>query len=738
MTIELQRFHHWAKENGIRSRVVAKESLGKGTGLFLTLAEKDALLKEQQRALSGHRQSDDQSQEEDNLVEPLLFIPRHLLLSKSRVFELSNCEPLQKTYQMLGGYENVTERMSLLLFLVYERLAVHERNRKEALRCEQVLAKAAALALESSRENGTKVESAGDDIDDDDDDHHESWNKDILFEPYIAVLPDISTPVTLSTEIVQGYLAGTLLLDSVCAKRARLEAEYENLSGARGIFEHWEVHPTLDDYIWADATFWSRVLSFQSQRDYELATAKAGDSAKAGDGENMKQQQLQDDMHLVPFLDFANHATKPNIRWHVDESGLYVLPHFCEEEEDNFDKADNTSSIPVQIPVNDKEDKPTPHSLKETHQELYLSYGDKPNMELLFLYGFMLSNNPVQLQTVAMPMDEDDPYYMPKAHTLMRMGLLPRVTLYLDTRTATEELIEICPGLWITEASRDLIWIYCLNEEDGLGVEVDEPDLKVCRVHDSASMEDDSEEAVDEADLEDEDEFGRFVLTIKGQRIETRKQLHDIVPTLDIYPVLVLRLMVMLGQRLEYYITRITHSGDKVTKTEGIEIVRAVHYDSPQVNPSTPVLTPVDSGTASPEQNPPSVPAIGKIRLDASSRLGYTLGGRDSPGHQHHRHHVAVRPCKETVAIEQEDEGDPLIKHQMEVEAQVSTLVQIMKAYRHEELQMLIQMSDKIGEGQVHYLENNTAVQEYLARMQAEEVAEADDGTKDADGETLC
>ncbi|KAF9972897.1 hypothetical protein BGZ73_003899 [Actinomortierella ambigua] len=741
MTTELQRFHQWAKEHGVRSRVVAQESLGKGTGLFLSLAEKHILAVEQAVAAAAAADADAATTpSSDTTVDPLLFVPSPLLLSKSRVFALTECEPLQRTLKMLGSYDEVTERMSLLLFLIYGRLAVRERNRKEALRYARMAAKADALA--KARENGATIESTVDDHDDheEEEEGEEDWIKPSGFEPYVAVLPDISTPVTLTPEVVQGYLAGTLLLDSVCAKRKRLEAEYENLSGARGIFEHWKVHPTLEDYIWADATFWSRVLSFQSQRDFE-GTEEAG---KVANGSTKSEGKKKDDMHMAPFLDFANHATKPNIRWHVDDAGLYVLPFDNDEEDGEVDPhlVDNVCrSVPVNVPVKGHSDKPTLHELKETHQELFLSYGDKPNMELLFLYGFMLSNNPVQLQTLAMPMDEEDPYYMPKAHTLMRMHLLPRVTIYLDTHQAPPDVVELHPGLWITEASRDLLWIYALNEEDGLGAELEEPELKICKIHESV---DEGDDEMEEADLDDEDELGCLYLTINGQKMETRQQLHEVLPTLEIYPVLVLRIMVMLGQRLEFYIARITESGDKVTKTEGGEIVHAIRYDAPLTNPGTPDLPTggnvsgaASSERLSPEQTPAVNPAFGKIRMEAASRLGYTIGGgRDSPGHHHHIGHVAVRPCTvDTTTIEQhqDDEADPMIHHQLEVEAQVSTLVQIMKEYRNEELQMLIQMSDKVGEAQVQYLENNTAVQEYLAKMQAEDAVDEHQDTQEAD-----
>jgi hypothetical protein len=176
-------------------------------------------------------------------------------------------------------------------------------------------------------------------------DYCSSSNKDSeqnggFFADYIATLPDISTPVTLDPDLVRGYLAGTLLLDSVCAKRSNLEAEFEYLSGNLGAFEDWPVRPTLGNFIWADATFWSRVLSFKTQWT-----------------DNGTSSDSDDDMHMVPYLDFANHAADPNIRWEVDSDGLRVWAH-----ESLLQDSKNGAVA----------------------REVFLSYGKKPNTELLY------------------------------------------------------------------------------------------------------------------------------------------------------------------------------------------------------------------------------------------------------------------------------------------------------------------------------------------------------------------
>ncbi|KAF9211179.1 hypothetical protein BGZ59_008428 [Podila verticillata] len=533
----LSQFESWATANGITTSLVPKTSEGMGVGLFVDMAA-------------------DQSNQETASGD-LLFVPHSLILSRSNILS-QPCPDLAFTIGAIGEHA-ITERLALLLFLLYERLI---------------------LKIEGS--TPSKV------------------------TPYIAVLPEISTPVTLDPELVQGYLAGTILLDSVCAKRKKLEAEYAQLSGNRGAFEHWPVKPTVTDFIWADATVWSRVLSFQSQVK-----------------QNENELELGDDLHMVPYLDFANHANQSNIRWQVDEQGLRVWGN---------------------------EHLTLPEDAKEP--EVFLSYGEKPNAELLFLYGFTLKDNPTKFLTFPLPMDEEDPYYMPKAHTLMRQGIPPRVTLYVECGTMTD-MFELCSGLWINKKSLYLLWIYALNEEDGLSALIEEPESKVCVPHKDLAENDDEPE---EVDLVDEEDVGRLIMTIQGTQILSNEQLEAVVPKLEIYPILMLRALVTVAARVEHYVARIMETGDKVQKTEHVEIVRAVRCELDDVEPIR------------------SSPALSQLEEDKEEVL------RLGP-------HVA-------------------------------NLVVILKNYRVEEMEYLVQVGDLLGEGQTKMLEENDFVQEYLAKMQ--------------------
>ncbi|KAF9343033.1 hypothetical protein BGX34_007301, partial [Mortierella sp. NVP85] len=121
-----------------------------------------------------------------------------------------------------------------------------------------------------------------------------------------------------------------------------------------------------------------------------------------------------------------------------------------------------------------------------------------------------------------------------------------------------------------------LLWTYSLDGEDGLGASIEEPGLKVCTSDDSANAVKDAD--IKEADLVDEDIVGRLVDHSRDKSHLLRDCRHD-GAQMDIYPVLVLRSLVLVAHRTEHYIARIMETGDKVQRTEDIEIVRATNYD---------------------------------------------------------------------------------------------------------------------------------------------------------------
>jgi len=174
------------------------------------------------------------------------------------------------------------------------------------------------------------------------------------------------------------------------------------------------------------------------------------------------------------------------------------------------------------------------------------------------------------------------------------------------------------------------------------------------------------------------------MLTINNTKVENLEVLESVVPKLDIFPVIKLRILVLVADRIEHYISRIMETGDRVQKAEGVEIVRAVHYDT-------------DNHSARGSPTPDLAEA------QPTSRLSRNIGDCLVP------------------TILQPDHTQPITDRQLEAEAQVSNLVTMMKNYRAEEMSLLVGMGNVLGEAQTRCLEESDFIQSYLARMQLQE-----------------
>lgn len=101
---------------------------------------------------------------------------------------------------------------------------------------------------------------------------------------------------------------------------------------------------TDDEFKWAYAVFWSRALALPIGEDPLSPTIEA----------------------IVPGVDFANHSClKPNARWKVTRAN---------GGEENSEQTVQLVCVANNVPA--------------PGEELYISYGDKPNEELLFIHGF--------------------------------------------------------------------------------------------------------------------------------------------------------------------------------------------------------------------------------------------------------------------------------------------------------------------------------------------------------------
>ncbi|KAJ3404626.1 hypothetical protein HDU80_002565 [Chytriomyces hyalinus] len=219
----------------------------------------------------------------------------------------------------------------------------------------------------------------------------------VQWVPYMRVLPSldsINTPVMYKEGSLElRLLSGTGVDASRAAKLNKLQREYNELKHAFSFLdpqgkELAEKNADLsfvsfDRFLWADAVFWSRVISFKSAHESNHSNS---------------------DLHMVPLIDFANHSETPEMHWRVDPS-------------------DTSISLFATRDV-------------QSATELHISYGEKPNSELLFIHGFTVRDNVHDCVVFQAPVveafgegDEDAFVAQVKMHAMQLLGVAPLVRL---------------------------------------------------------------------------------------------------------------------------------------------------------------------------------------------------------------------------------------------------------------------------------------------------------------------
>ncbi|XP_027188085.1 uncharacterized protein [Cicer arietinum] len=148
-----------------------------------------------------------------------------------------------------------------------------------------------------------------------------------------------------------------------------------------------ETEVCFEDFLWANSVFWSRALNIPMPRSHvfpEMQDVHQNCTPKAD--EKGSQVTNPDDLTeetthnteqgdtvwvegLVPGIDFCNHDLKPIATWEVDGTGL-------------------TTRVPVSMYLLSAAQSPL-----QIGREISISYGNKGNEELLYLYGFVIDGN---------------------------------------------------------------------------------------------------------------------------------------------------------------------------------------------------------------------------------------------------------------------------------------------------------------------------------------------------------
>ncbi|GAB5588277.1 hypothetical protein Unana1_03177 [Umbelopsis nana] len=206
-------------------------------------------------------------------------------------------------------------------------------------------------------------------------------------------------------DVYMKILEGTSLHTSIIARQESTARELGELKAQ--VPSANEI--SLDDWQWADTVFWTRVVSMKSQAQ---SKEESGEEAS----------YYTQDYALVPLLDFANHSMSPNLRWEVDKEGNFQLLTHRKPQDKALEHPDLRSG--------------------KTGKQLFFSYGEKSNQELLFLHGFCVSGNqiPANVTLSAIPfMTIDEETADLKMAWLQQIGASHTLTLMEENQKKRHE-----------------------------------------------------------------------------------------------------------------------------------------------------------------------------------------------------------------------------------------------------------------------------------------------------------
>ncbi|XAR63124.1 [Fructose-bisphosphate aldolase]-lysine N-methyltransferase [Bertholletia excelsa] len=283
----------------------------------------------------------------------------------------------------------------------------------------------------------------------------ERLRKNSSWKPYLDILPiTFGNPLWFTdNELLE--LKGTTLCRATELQKKNLHSLYDdkvkNLVKKLLVLDgDSESEVSFEDFLWANSIFWTRALNIPFPRLYvfppvqeeegssfssshenlEASTSNAleGELVDGNIGKRPEALGIESPLPgltttpvqeetvwvegLVPGIDFCNHGLKPVATWEVDGTG-------------------SETGVPFSMFL---------LSAGQSHlqigKEISISYGDKGNEELLYLYGFVIDNNPDDYLMVHYPAEaiQGVPFFESKIQLLEAQRaelrcLLPRKLL---------------------------------------------------------------------------------------------------------------------------------------------------------------------------------------------------------------------------------------------------------------------------------------------------------------------
>ncbi|XP_010278513.1 PREDICTED: uncharacterized protein LOC104612687 isoform X2 [Nelumbo nucifera] len=252
----------------------------------------------------------------------------------------------------------------------------------------------------------------------------ERLRKNSSWKPYLDILPTTFGNPLWFTDDELLELKGTTLYRATELQKRRLRSLYDDkvkdfVKELLLLDGESEGEAQFEDFLWANSIFWTRALNIPFPHSYVFPEVQEGQencflclNKDSGPPTNQScggvsihdksvqschsceverktdeasstsvQEQIIWVEGLVPGIDFCNHDLKAAATWEVDGTGL-------------------TTGVPLSMYLLSAD-----QSTSQIEKEICISYGNKGNEELLYLYGFVINENPDDYLMVHYPVE---------------------------------------------------------------------------------------------------------------------------------------------------------------------------------------------------------------------------------------------------------------------------------------------------------------------------------------------
>ncbi|KAL7238763.1 hypothetical protein ACSBR2_004794 [Camellia fascicularis] len=249
----------------------------------------------------------------------------------------------------------------------------------------------------------------------------ERLRKNSSWKPYLDMLPTTFGNPLWFTDDEFLELKGTTLYRATELQKKKLHSLYDDkiknlVKKLLVLNDDTESEVCFEDFLWANSIFWTRALNIPFPRSYVFpqvqdeqdntlpsfngnpeASISNISSGELVDGKGLEVHGVESQVPgvtstaihgetvwvegLVPGIDFCNHVLKAAATWEVDGTGL-------------------TTGVPCSMYLLS-----AGQSHLQIEKEISISYGNKGNEELLYLYGFVIDNNPDDYVMVHYPLE---------------------------------------------------------------------------------------------------------------------------------------------------------------------------------------------------------------------------------------------------------------------------------------------------------------------------------------------